>query len=204
MREFPETNYSLIGRVQALGDGASWEEFLAIYQPVVLRMARNRGLQDADAQDVMQQIFLSISRAIQGWQEDPNQPPFRAWLSTVARNAITKHLSRRPRDAASGSSSVFEMLHQLPDADSTSKEFENETRLEIFRCAADQIRNEFTPETWNVFWKTAVEGQPITNVTRSTGKSAGSIYVARFRVMSRLKEKINEIVERNSFRFMDP
>ena len=76
MPEFPETNHSLIARVKNLADGASWVEFLGIYQPVVFRMARRRGLQDADAQDVIQQVFLSISRSIDGWTAGDDQPPF--------------------------------------------------------------------------------------------------------------------------------
>ena len=58
--EFPETSHSLIARVSDPSDAASWAEFLAIYQPVIFRMARRRGLQIADAQDVLQQVFLSI------------------------------------------------------------------------------------------------------------------------------------------------
>ena len=66
MHEFPDTSHSLIFRVKNPADGAAWTEFLGIYQPVVFRMARRRGLQDADAQDVMQQVFLSISKSIEG------------------------------------------------------------------------------------------------------------------------------------------
>lgn len=106
MPEFPNTSHSLIARVKDQGDGAAWAEFLGIYQPVVFRMARRRGLQVADAQDVMQQVFLSISKSIDGWVPGDLQPPFRAWLTTIALNAITKALTRRPRDAATGSTSI--------------------------------------------------------------------------------------------------
>jgi RNA polymerase sigma-70 factor (ECF subfamily) len=193
MLEFPETNHSLIERVQQLGDGAAWTEFLCIYQPVVLRMAKKRGLQDADAMDVMQQIFISVSRAIPKWKADPEQPPFRAWLTTVARNAITKSLVRRPRDLASGSTTMIDALSQIPAEQQETSEFDAEARIEIFRWAADQIRPEFTVETWSVFWQTSVEGQSVADVSKTTGRSAGAIYVARFRVLSRLKEKINEL-----------
>lgn len=193
MPEFPDTNHSLIGRVQELGDEASWAEFLGIYQPVVLRMARNRGLQDADAMDAMQQIFISVSRAIPQWKLDPDQPPFRAWLTTVARNAITKVLVRRPRDAGAGSTSVLEMLNQVPSIENDTSEFDTEARREVFRWATAQIQNEFTETTWSVFWQTAVEGKSISEVSTSTGKTPGAIYVARFRVLARLKEKVSEL-----------
>ena len=122
MPEFPETSHSLIARVKDPSDAASWAEFLAIYQPVVFRMARRRGLQIADAQDVLQQVFLAVARSIDGWEAAEERPPFRAWLTTIARNAITKSLSRRPSDAATGSSSVDQLLNAIPDDEATTSE----------------------------------------------------------------------------------
>ena len=193
MSEFPETNHSLIARVKDLGDGVAWTEFLGIYQPAVFRMDRRRGLQDADAQDVLQQVFLSIARSIEGWVQGDLQPPFRAWLTTIARNAITKALTRRPRDAATGATSVVDLLEAQLDPEETTAEILAESRKELVRWAAEQIRTEFSEATWKVFWQTAIEGVPIAEVAKSTGRSAGAIYVARFRVMARLKEKISEV-----------
>jgi RNA polymerase sigma-70 factor (ECF subfamily) len=193
MPEFPETSHSLIARVKDLGDGAAWAEFLGIYQPVVFRMARRRGLQDADAQDVMQQVFLSISKSIEGWTPGDLQPPFRAWLTTIARNAITKALTRRPRDAATGSTSMVELLDAQPDPQATTAEILAEARKELIRWATEQIRSEFSEATWNAFWRTAIEGVPIAEVAKSTGRSAGAVYVARYRVIARLKEKVLEV-----------
>ena len=193
MPEFPETNHSLIARVKNLADGASWVEFLEIYQPVVFRMARRRGLQDADAQDVIQQVFLSISRSIDGWTAGDDKPPFRAWLATIARNAITKSLTRRPRDVATGSTSMMEVLDAQLDPEATTAEIQAEARREIVRWAAEQIRDEFSAGIWTAFWQTAIEGIPIADVARATGRSPGSIYVARYRVAARLKEQILEV-----------
>lgn len=193
MHEFPETSHSLIARVKDLGDGAAWVEFLGIYEPVVLRMARRRGLQDADAQDVMQQVFLSISKSIESWIPGELQPPFRAWLTTIARNAITKALTRRPRDLATGSTSIVELLDAHPDPLETTAELVAEARKELVRWATEQIRSEFSEATWKVFWLTAIEGVSITDVVQSTGRSAGALYVARYRVIARLKEKVMEV-----------
>lgn len=193
MRDFPETHYSLIARVQELGDDASWTEFLGIYQPVVFRMARKRGLQNADADDVMQQVFLSISTSIERWSVQEGQPPFRAWLTTIARNAITKSLARRPRDSASGSSSVMQMIHQVPDVALTTTEIQTEARREVFRWVAEQVRPEFSTETWSVFWQTSIEGLCVTDVALASGRTPGAIYVARYRVLARIKERVHEV-----------
>jgi RNA polymerase sigma-70 factor (ECF subfamily) len=200
MPQFPETNPSLIARVKDLGDGVSWAEFLGIYQPVVFRMARRRGLQDADAHDVMQQVFLSISRSIEGWMAGEDQPPFRAWLATIVRNAITKSLTRKPPDVAAGSTSMLNRLGQLPQAAPTADEIQTEAKREIVRWAAAQIRSEFSEGTWDSFWQTAIEGISVPDVAAVTGRSPGSIYVARFRVTARLKEKILELSQHWEFR----
>jgi RNA polymerase sigma-70 factor (ECF subfamily) len=193
MPEFPDTSHSLIARVKDLGDAAAWAEFLGIYQPVVFRMARRRGLQDADAHDVMQKVFLSISASIEGWNPGELRPPFRAWLTTIARNAITKALSRRPHDAATGSTSIVELLDAQPARRETTAEIMSEARKELVRWATEQIRSEFSEATWNVFWLTAIEGVPIAEVAQSTGRSAGAVYVARYRVIARLKERVLEV-----------
>lgn len=196
MSDFPETNYSLISRVKDLGDGASWVEFLGIYQPVFYRMAKRRGLQDADANDVVQQVFVSIAGSIEGWNRGANLPPFRAWLTTIARNAITKALTRRPRDQASGSTSAFEVIKAQPagsDTDQTTVEMRKEARQEIVHWAAQKIQGEFSAATWDVFLRTSIHGESVANVAGSTGRSAGSIYVARHRVIARLKEEVATI-----------
>jgi RNA polymerase sigma-70 factor, ECF subfamily len=193
MPEFPETDYSLIDRVKDMGDGASWLEFTGIYQPVVYRLARRRGMQDADAQDIVQQVFSAIARSLVGWKQSDDQPPFRAWLTTITRNAITTALARRRPDQGTGSSSVAEALDRLPSAQQTETELIAEARREIVRWAAEQVRPEFTEQTWDIFWKTAMQDVSVAEVSKSFGRSTGAIYVARHRVLARLKEKIAEV-----------
>ena len=193
MPEFPETDYSLIDRVKDMRDGASWLDFMRIYQPVVYRLARRRGMQDADAHDIVQQVFASISRSLAEWKPAKDQPPFRAWLTTIARNAITTALTRRRPDQGTGSSSVADVLERLPNAEQTNAELIMEARREIVRWAAEQIRPEFTELTWDMFWKTAMQEVSVAEVSKSTGRSIGAIYVTRHRVLSRLKEKIAEV-----------
>lgn len=192
MHEFPETDPSLIARLREFGDEASWAEFLRIYQPVVYRLARRRGLREADAQDAVQQVFVSISRSIEDWRGGSNRSPFRAWLTAIARNAVLKTIASRPRDRAAGTSSVMELLSEIPDRDETATDFEIETQREIVRRAAERIRAEFTAETWTVFWRTTIEGVPIAEVADAMGRTPGSIYVARHRVVARLKAAIRE------------
>ena len=194
MPQFPETNHSLVARVKNLGDGASWVEFMGIYQPVVYQMAKRRGLQDADAHDVMQQVFVSVAGAIERWDSSEGLPPFRAWLTTITKNAISKTLGRRPRDRATGSTSVMEQLNAVADiGESSDEEFAVETRRQMFRWAAQRVRIEFTQATWDMFWRTSVLGESVSEVATATGRTTGAVYIARHRVVARLKEEIADL-----------
>lgn len=194
MAELPETSLSLIGRIKDPADTLAWAEFLAVYQPVVYRMARKRGMQPADAQDVMQQVFLSVSRAIHTWEPGTDRPPFRAWLTTISRNAITKALDRAPNEQGTGSTSMLDLLHNTALPQETSAEIVREARKELVRRAAEQIRPEFSESTWNAFWLTSIEGRSIAEAAELTGKNPGALYIARFRVRERLREKISDLL----------
>ena len=193
MSQLPETSESLIARVKDPADAAAWSEFLAIYRPVVYRLARRRGLQDADAEDLVQQVFMAVSQAIDGWQPGADRPPFRAWLAKVAKNAILNALTRRKPDLASGRTSVQELLAEWPDHDGASaSELVRESRRELFRFAAEEIRPEFGEATWSMFWETAVNGRPVEEVAGLHKRSSGAVYMARCHVMKRLKDRIGE------------
>ena len=185
----PETNESLIARVKDPANEAAWIEFLAIYQPVVLRMARNRGLQPTDADDLAQSVFLTLSNVINGWEPKPAGPPFRAWFFTITRNAIINALRSRQRHQATGGTSVLELLEQIPD-EASSAEFYRESRREVFRWVCAEVRPEFSPATWNIFWRTAVEDVPAEQVAAEMQRKVGAIYVARWRVLKRIKERV--------------
>lgn len=122
-----------------------------------------------------------------------DRSPFRGWLTAIVRNAVLKSLTRRPRDRATGTSSVMDLLHEIPGRDETASEFEIETQREIVRRAAERIRSEFAVEIWAAFWRTAIEGVPIADVARAMRRSPGSIYIARHRVLARLKAAVREM-----------
>ncbi len=196
MHHWPETNESLILRVKDPTDAASWSDFLSIYRPVVIRMACGLGLQHADAEDLAQQVFLSVAKAIEAWEPDAHQPPFRVWLSRITRNAIVNALTRRKPDTPGGSTSVQEMLRELPDrSDETEQQLMEESRREAIRWATEAIQSEFTEETWAMFWLSSIEGESVAEVARRHNKTPGAVYMARFKVMQRLKEKILDVSE---------
>ena len=85
MAEPPATRYSLILRLRDPGDVAAWHEFVTLYEPLILRLAARKGLQDADAQDLCQEVFTAVARAIEHW--DPIRPAGRFAVGSRASPA---------------------------------------------------------------------------------------------------------------------
>lgn len=193
MPEFPDTRESLLARVKDPQDEDAWRRFVTVYRPVIYRLARGRGLQDADAQDLTQQVLLSVAHAIERWEPDPGKGRFRSWLSRIVRNAAMNALTRRHPDMAVGGSEVAKLLEQLPEPDESSlADFDHEYRRAVFRWAQDRIRQEFHESTWDAFWRTAVQGQSVEQAADQLGRSLGAVYAARSRVMRRLKEAVRQ------------
>lgn len=193
MADAPETRHSLIARLARPDDQAAWDEFARLYRPVVVRIARRRGLQHDDAEDLAQQVMLAVSRAVAGWTPDPARGRFRAWLRRIAENLTLNALSRRRPDRGDGSTDAGERLNEHPDdAGADSALLRLEYRREVFRRAAEEVRPEFAAETWLAFWRTAVEGSDAGCVAEELGKAVGAVYAARSRVMRRLRECVEQ------------
>ena len=191
MQEFPETRDSLIVQVQNPLNREAWEQFAMIYRPVIYRLARQKGLQDADAQDLSQQVLHAVSQSIGRWEKLDPPVKFRHWLRRVVRNAILNALSRKPRDGAAGGSVALDLLNQHTGADQDSaSQIEIEYRRELYLQAARLVRTDVNAQTWRAFELTVVNGIAVEEVARQLGKTPGNIYAARSRIMRRLRAAV--------------
>jgi RNA polymerase sigma-70 factor (ECF subfamily) len=193
----PTTRHSLVLRLRNPADEAAWAEFVGIYEPLVYGLARRKGLQDADARDLCQEVFRAVAGAIERWDPDPAKGKFRAWLFRIARNLLVNFFTdqrRHPR--GTGSTSVQELLEARPTSDAQSEaEFAAEFKRQAFRWAAEQVKHEFTDSTWQAFWKTGVENRSVPQTARELGLSTGAVYIARSRVLARLRQRVEELSE---------
>ncbi len=191
----PTTRHSLVLRLRDLDDEKAWAEFVQLYEPLVVRIARGKGLQDADAQDLCQELFRAVAGAIDRW--DPAKGRFRAWLFRITRNLLVNFLVRQRRQPrGSGRTSIVELLEVQPLSDAGAEaEFAMEFRRRAFHWAAEQAQGQFTASTWQAFWRTGVENRPIAEVARELGLSEGAVYVARSRVLARLRECVELLTQ---------
>ena len=195
MSDSPATRPSLLVRIRDARDDAAWSQFVEIYAPLVYGFARKHGLQDADAADLTQDVLRAVSGAVRDLDYDSRRGSFRGWLFTVARNKLRNFLASRKRtDQGSGDTDTHKRLQEVPapEADSSAW-WDQEYERQLFSWAVEQVRGGFQDSTWQAFWQTAVEGKSGKEVARALGLSVAAVYLAKGRVMARLKEQIRQV-----------
>ncbi len=171
------------------------DAFTQIYRPIVYRLARGRGLQDADAEDLTQKVLLSVSRAIPDWQRQPDTR-FRHWLNRIARNAILNALSRDRKQLGVGGSDFLKSVNNVPQrCNELESQIEYEYQRQLYRRAAAIVRDSVNEDTWLAFLHTVVEGESTVSVAARLGKTIGNVHAARSRLMRRLQCVVRELME---------
>lgn len=194
----PETRASLILRLENAADVAAWDEFAEIYAPVVYRSARRLGLQAADAEDCVQEVLTAVANSVSRWLEREDRGTFRGWLFRIARNTAIDFLSRRKhRPLGAGGDEALAQLEQLIASPEVTGHFDWEYRREVFRRASEIVRQRVGESSWQAFYRTWVTQRSVQEVAKELETSVGSVYIARSRVMKRLRETVNLIEESN-------
>ncbi|MEL6105535.1 MAG: sigma-70 family RNA polymerase sigma factor [Planctomycetota bacterium] len=183
--QVPETRPSILLRVQDSNDHEAWTVFESIYRPAMVRAAKLRGLQPADAEDVAQTILARLSQHPPQFASEAGDAKFRTWLARVTENAVIDKFRKQQRDAALISRSL-----ESPDESSFQTCLQLEYQREVFQWAARIIRGEFSEDAWNSFWRTTIERDSVEQVARELERTPGSIYSSRARIMRRLREQV--------------
>lgn len=189
-----ETRASLLVRIRDQRDGAAWSQFVEIYSPLIYGFGRKHGLQDADAVDLTQEVLRIVARTAERFEYDAKLGSFRGWLFTIVRNELRTWLSRQQR-VVPGSGDTAEQLRlaEIADDATESAAWDQDHERRLFAWAAEQVRKEVQTATWQAFWRTAVEGHSGKEVAADLEMSVAAVYLAKSRVMARLKELVNEL-----------
>src|SRR6476646_7225471 len=137
MPSLPETRASLLLRLPDAADARAWDDFVAVYAPLVYRLARRHGLQPADSDELVQDVLAAVAKAVETWLARDDRGPFRAWLLRIAKNTAMNALTRQKHKATgSGDSDVARRLAQQASKNGEAdREFDLEYRRELFRWA---------------------------------------------------------------------
>lgn len=191
MSNLPQTRQSLLLELGKRSDEA-WSEFLSVYEEALYRYCRRRGLQDADAQDVLQDVLAAVNRKLPTWETRSQQGSFRAWLFRVARNLTADVIDRRSRkERATGDSLVAKLLADKPQ--SIQQEFAEVYQKSLFDWACRRVKSHVQDDTWKAFYLSAIEGRSAEQVAAQLNLNIGSVYTAKCRVVARIRNEIENL-----------
>jgi len=161
------------------------------YAPLVRRFLRHQGLQDSDARDVAQEVFLSVASDIEG-QSSRRPGAFRKWLYTIVRNRTSDYRRRNRRHpAGTGDTRAQQMLDQISsEAEEAEQEWDRAYLQYLFSKAARMVQSDFQSQTWDAFWRTAVQEEPAQAVAGDLQMSVAAVYMAKRRILKRIQEQI--------------
>jgi RNA polymerase sigma-70 factor (ECF subfamily) len=182
------TSQSLLDRLKLPAAEAAWRRFADLYAPLFYYWARRLSLQEQDAADLVQEVFAVLLQKMPAFSYDRDKS-FRGWLRTVFHNKWRERHRRAVRPAAGGS-----VLDDLPDAagdDLSEAEFQRHLAIR----AMELMQSEFQPVTWKACWEHVVGDRPAADVARELGITVNAVYLAKSRVLRRLRQEFAGMLE---------
>ncbi len=184
------TRPSLLLRIRDASDSASWSDFVEVYGPIIRAYALRRGLQEADARDIEQDVLAQVARSIASFEYTPERGRFRDWLGTITRRRIGRFW-RAQADTVrgAGGDSVDGRIVSI-EAPGDDPEWTAAFHARVLETALDRVRPSFEPATWEAFVLVWAEERPAVEVAKSLGLAIDSVYAAKSRILKRLRDEV--------------
>jgi RNA polymerase sigma-70 factor, ECF subfamily len=186
-----KTPSSLLERLRQPFEPAAWARFVTLYTPLIYSWARRIGLQEPDAADLVQDVFVTLLQVLPTFTYD-RQQSFRKWLRTVTINRWRKECKRPQRRMVQGQEGQPEPVAVGADPEAC---WEAEYQQHLVSQALRLMRADFEETTWKACWETAAEGRSAAEVASELGLSVGAVYAAKFRVLNRLRREMQGLLE---------
>lgn len=180
---------TLLQRLRTAPDEASWARLVELYTPLLFGWARRAGASEDEAADLAQDVFLVLLRALPAFSHE-GAGSFRGWLRTIAVNKLRD----RNRRASIAPTRPLEAAPEPGVPDPADAYWEAEYHRELTRRALELIHADFAPVTWRACWEFVACGRPASDVARELGISENAVYLARCRVLRRLREQFSGLV----------
>ena len=186
------TRQTLLLRIRDEGDARAWAEFMDLYGAFVFNFCRKQGLQQADVEDIVQEVFRAVAKSIHGFAYDPTQGTFRAWLFRVVRSKLANHFNKQKRQPATPGETQLEYLAERESDVNPAEaaDWELAYKRRVFQWATERVQSEFKDTTWQAFWMSAVEEKAPQTIAEELGISTGAVYIAKSRVVARLRKEV--------------
>jgi RNA polymerase sigma-70 factor (ECF subfamily) len=166
--------------------------------PLILRWCFRQGLSEPDAADVAQEVFHKVAEHILHFHKDPADGTFRGWLCRITHHEIANFFRRRQASAVpAGGTDAYLQMHQLPERPVSEPDEDDavqETRY-LYRKAIQVARAEFPDRMWQMFWRTAIDGNSATLVAEEFASTPAAVRQAKSRVLRRLKQLVGDLAD---------
>lgn len=184
------TRASLLYQLRCKTDSMAWSRFVQIYTPLVSQWVKSLGIQSADRDDIVQQVFVALLGKISEFRYDPNRS-FRAWLRRITINKCKDFLRLKKRNVEPA------FLDRIELAESGDQDLltEQEYRSSLLRSAMHVMKSCFSETTWKACWYHVAEQRPAREVANELGISENAVYLARGRVLKRLRQELDGLLE---------
>ena len=187
------TSLGLLERVRAK-DATAWERLISLYAPLVEHWSCRAWLQDADTADVCQDVFLAVARKLADFHRDRPEDTFRGWLRRITQRKLCDHW-RKTRGGPPTAGAAEQLAWMAsPAEDSSEVAIAEETQV-LYRRALELIQREFEERSWQAFWRVVIDGQRPADVAADLGTTANAVYLAKGRVLARLREEFAGAIE---------
>ena len=195
-----ETSLSLLHRLRHAPESESWNRLVDLYAPLIRAWLRKYDVQDSDADDLLQDVLLAVSKDLGKFEHGGQPGSFRGWLKAILVNRLRKFWRARDhRPQARGDSDIHARLAQLDDPASEMSQIWNRQHDQyVLRQLLALVKPHFTPNTWTAFCRVALEGADPGVVAKKMGISRNAVIIAKCRVLSRLRQESAGLVESSS------
>src|SRR5262245_3291791 len=177
-------------------DREAWRRLARLYGPLVYQWCRGRGLRPPDAEDVTQEVFLTVATKATSFRRERPGDTFRGWLWAITRHKLGHWIRRqRAREQGAGGTDAQRRLlaAELPDEGSESDVGGGAgAAAGLYRRALQLIRTEFEERSWEAFRRLVLEGQCPADVAADLGMTRGAVYVTKSRILRRLREVLGD------------
>ena len=185
----PNTSASLLGRVQS-ADADAWGALVTLYTPLLHTWLTSAGLQPADRDDLTQRVLEVLVRQLPDFQHNGRTGAFRAWLRGITTNLLREFWRHRATVATDS------VLAQLSDPGGRlSVLWDEQHDRHVLHALLELVRPEFSEATWTAFRRVAVDQVPPRQVAAELGISVNSVFVAKARVLARLRQRAEGLVD---------
>jgi RNA polymerase sigma-70 factor (ECF subfamily) len=192
-----DTPRSLLERLRRQPDNDSWKRLVDLYTPLLLRWLRQTGMDGADADDLLQEVFLAVIRELASFEHNQRRGAFRNWLRTILINRMRGHWNgRRSNLQAANSREMSQTLEQLEDPCSDLNQiWDREHDASVVRRVLDLIEKDFTSSTWYAFQRVVLGGAKPAEVAAEMSMSVNSVLLAKSRVLRRARQEIDGLID---------